>query len=97
MHCRPACGACCIAPSITQPIPGMPHGKPAGMPCVQLDADYRCQLFGKPERPGFCVSLRPNADMCGENRWQALALLDQLEVATAPAALVGPVNSGIAR
>jgi len=67
------------------------------MPCVQLDADYRCQLFGKPERPGFCVSLRPNADMCGDNRWQALALLDQLEVATAPAALVGPVNSGIAR
>ncbi len=26
--CRPGCGACCIAPSITTPIPGMPHGKP---------------------------------------------------------------------
>lgn len=27
MDCRPGCGACCIAPSITSPIPGMPHGK----------------------------------------------------------------------
>ncbi|MGQ0799983.1 MAG: YkgJ family cysteine cluster protein [Pseudomarimonas sp.] len=85
MLCREGCGACCIAPSITQPIPGMPHGKPAGVPCVQLDDAYRCRLFGKPERPTFCVSLRPNADMCGENRWQALAMLDQLELATAPA------------
>ena len=32
MPCRDGCGACCIAPSITSPIPGMPHGKPAGMP-----------------------------------------------------------------
>ena len=62
----------------------MPYGKPAGMPCVQLDADYRCRLFGKPERPTFCLSLRPNADMCGENRTHAIALLDQLELATAP-------------
>ena len=43
------CGACCIAPSITSPIPGMPHGKPAGIPCVQLDEDFGCRLFGKPE------------------------------------------------
>ena len=28
--CRPGCGACCIAPSITSPIPGMPDGKPVG-------------------------------------------------------------------
>jgi hypothetical protein len=29
--CRPGCGACCIAPSITSPIPGMPDGKPSVM------------------------------------------------------------------
>ena len=34
--CRTGCGACCIAPSISSPIPGMPDGKPAGVPCVQL-------------------------------------------------------------
>ncbi|MCH1995921.1 YkgJ family cysteine cluster protein, partial [Achromobacter xylosoxidans] len=36
LACRPGCGACCIAPSITRPIPGMPDGKPAGVPCIQL-------------------------------------------------------------
>ncbi|NYZ53719.1 YkgJ family cysteine cluster protein, partial [Escherichia coli] len=29
MECRPGCGACCTAPSISSPIPGMPDGKPA--------------------------------------------------------------------
>jgi Fe-S-cluster containining protein len=28
LACRPGCGACCIAPSIASPIPGMPQGKP---------------------------------------------------------------------
>jgi Fe-S-cluster containining protein len=53
MDCRDHCGACCIAPSITSPIPGMPHGKPAGIPCVQLDDNYRCRLFGKAERSAY--------------------------------------------
>ncbi|MES1987412.1 MAG: YkgJ family cysteine cluster protein, partial [Pseudomonadota bacterium] len=26
MECRPDCGACCTAPSINSPIPGMPNG-----------------------------------------------------------------------
>jgi len=84
MECRNCCGACCIAPSITSPIPGMPHGKPAGIPCVQLDDDYRCRLFGMPERPGFCVSLRPAVAMCGDNRGEAMETLRLLELATAP-------------
>ncbi|HEX4878507.1 MAG TPA: YkgJ family cysteine cluster protein [Limnobacter sp.] len=79
MQCRPRCGACCIAPSITSPIPGMPHGKPAGVPCVQLDEQMRCKLFGKPERPGFCGGLQPQVDMCGNSREHALAWLAQLE------------------
>ena len=58
--CRPGCGACCTAPSITSPIPGMPQGKPAGVPCVQLDADMRCRIFGRPERPAFCGGLKPS-------------------------------------
>lgn len=84
LSCRAGCAACCTAPSIASPIPGMPHGKPAGMPCVQLDDDLRCQLFGKPERPAFCASLRPALDMCGGNRTEAMALLSALEIATRP-------------
>lgn len=84
MDCRDRCGACCIAPSITSPIPGMPHGKPAGIPCVQLDDDLRCRLFGKPERPAFCASLKPLLSMCGATRDEALSVLTQLELATRP-------------
>ncbi|BDU15052.1 YkgJ family cysteine cluster protein [Lysobacter auxotrophicus] len=84
MDCRAGCGACCIAPSITSPIPGMPHGKPAGIPCVQLDDAYRCRLFGSPERPAFCGSLRPEADMCGASREAAMGMLGELERLTAP-------------
>ncbi len=85
MECRALCGACCTAPSITSPIPGMPAGKPAGVPCVQLDERMRCRLFGRPERPAFCASLRPGPDMCGSSRAQALAMLAALEEATRPA------------
>ncbi|WP_124552302.1 YkgJ family cysteine cluster protein [Methylophilus methylotrophus] len=84
MDCRPHCGACCIAPSINSPIPGMPHGKPAGVPCIQLDEQLRCQLFGKPERPAFCGGLQPGVEMCGENREQAIHWLHTLELATQP-------------
>lgn len=86
MQCRPGCGACCIAPSITSPIPGMPDGKPAGERCVQLAPDNSCRVFGKPERPAFCAGLRPSAEMCGTGRGQALAWLHRLEKDTAPAA-----------
>ena len=85
MDCRPGCGACCTAPSITSPIPGMPAGKPAGMRCVQLDEHERCQLFGRPERPQVCASLRAAPEMCGDNRSHAMAWLAQLEAQTRPA------------
>ncbi|WP_084087447.1 YkgJ family cysteine cluster protein [Aerolutibacter daejeonensis] len=84
MDCRARCGACCIAPSITSPIPGMPRGKPAGMPCVQLDDEYRCRLFGKPERPAFCATLQPAPDLCGRSREEAFGLIELLERQTQP-------------
>ncbi len=62
----------------------MPDGKPAGVPCVQLDEQGRCRLFGRPERPAFCVSLQPAADLCGEDREQALRLIGEMERATRP-------------
>jgi uncharacterized protein len=84
MHCRPHCAACCIAPSISSPIPGMPNGKPAGMRCVQLDDQNRCRLFGRPERPAVCSGLKPSVAMCGDTQSHALTYLKQLEAATAP-------------
>lgn len=84
MNCRPSCAACCIAPSITSPLPGMPHGKPAGVPCVQLDDALRCKVFGTDLRPAFCGGLQPSAEMCGDSREHALAWLSQLERATQP-------------
>ncbi|QSA20024.1 YkgJ family cysteine cluster protein, partial [Vibrio furnissii] len=42
MDCRLGCGACCIAPSISSPIPGMPNGKPAGTRCIQLNENNLC-------------------------------------------------------
>ena len=85
MDCRPRCAACCIAPSISSPIPGMPQGKPAGVRCAQLDAEDRCRLFGRPERPAVCASLQPSPGMCGRSAAQALATLRRWERMTAPA------------
>jgi len=82
LSCRPGCGACCTAPSITSAIPGMPDGKPAGVRCIQLDDANGCRIFGSPARPAVCASLRPSAEMCGESREQALAWLDRLEKET---------------
>lgn len=62
----------------------MPNGKRAGERCVQLLPDLRCALFGKPERPAFCASLRPTQEMCGASAAEAMAYLDALELATRP-------------
>lgn len=86
MNCRPGCGACCIAPSISSAIPGMPQGKPAGVRCVQLDEANACRIFGQPGRPAVCAQLMPSAEMCGSNSSTALAWLTQLEHATRPGA-----------
>jgi hypothetical protein len=83
--CRVGCAACCIAPSISSPIPGMPNGKPAGVRCAQLTADNRCALFGKPERPAVCANLEPTLEMCGKRAHDATVYLALLEQSTTPA------------
>lgn len=60
----------------------MPDGKPAGMRCVQLDEHERCRIFGHPERPAVCRSLRPEGQMCGDSREHAMHWLGWLETAT---------------
>ncbi|WP_275553794.1 YkgJ family cysteine cluster protein [Mixta sp. Marseille-Q2659] len=84
MECRTDCGACCIAPSISSPIPGMPQGKPANTRCVQLADDFRCKIFTSPLRPKVCASLQASREMCSDNRDAAIIFLIQLEAETAP-------------
>ena len=79
MQCRPQCGACCIAPSISTTIPGMPNGKAADIRCIQLDENYACKVFSQPERPSVCTMFKACEDVCGENRQQALLNLKNLE------------------
>ena len=82
--CRQQCGACCIAPSISSKIPGMPEGKPAGVPCINLDENMRCRIFTHPDRPAVCASLQPSCEMCGNSREDAMEFLQFLENATKP-------------
>jgi hypothetical protein len=65
----------------------MPQGKPAGVPCVQLDAQLRCQIFGRPERPAVCAQLQASREMCGPTNDQgafARIYLTRLEELTRP-------------
>ncbi|MFV3332286.1 YkgJ family cysteine cluster protein [Pseudomonas sp. NY15437] len=83
MECRIGCGACCIAPSISSPIPGMPDGKPAGVRCVQLDERNLCKLFGDPRRPKVCAAFEADVEACGSSNEQALQILTEWERITA--------------
>lgn len=82
MDCRLGCGACCIAPSITSAIPGMPQGKPAGERCIQLSDDNLCLIFGSSERPAVCSEFNASIDVCGSTNAEALWLITSLESQT---------------
>lgn len=82
MECRSGCGACCIAPSISSPIPGMPQGKPAGVRCAQLSAQFRCLIFGDAKRPAVCSAFQAEPAICGQDREDAVRILAWLEQAT---------------
>ncbi|MDB5945900.1 MAG: YkgJ family cysteine cluster protein [Ramlibacter sp.] len=63
----------------------MPHGKAAGVRCVQLDPGNLCRIFGSPQRPAVCSQLKPSAEMCGDSGTHALRFLARLERDTRPA------------
>ncbi len=77
MECRTHCGACCSAPSISSPIPGMPDGKPAGVTCIHLKEDYSCAIYE--DRPKVCRDFKAEELVCGNSREEALAILSRLE------------------
>ena len=82
--CRTGCGACCIAPSISTPIAGMPGGKRAGERCVHLSDGNACRIHGSAEYPEVCRDFSPGPETCGASFAEAMAYLTQLEAATRP-------------
>ena len=84
MKCRELCGACCIAPSISSPIPGMPNGKRAGQRCIHLTDDFRCGIFNSNDRPKVCDDFKAETLVCGNSREEALDILSALEASCKP-------------
>jgi uncharacterized protein len=78
MDCRENCGACCIALSISTPGPGMPEGKPAGVRCIHLLPDYKCDIYNHPDKPKACNDFKPELEFCGGTQEEALKILASL-------------------
>jgi len=78
MKCRSGCAACCIYPSISSPIPGMPNGKPGGVRCVQLNEDLTCAVFGMAIRPKVCLGFQPEVLFCGHDPLEAQDIFEWL-------------------
>ena len=80
--CRKGCAACCIVISISSPLPGMPNGKPAGVPCVNLLENNLCSLYNTPEYPQVCRNFKFDPEFCGKTNKEAYSNLEQLEMLT---------------
>jgi len=78
MECRENCGACCIALSISSPLPGMPRGKPAGVKCIHLLDNYKCAIYNDSAKPKVCTDFNAEPEFCGEDREEALRILFSL-------------------
>jgi len=78
MYCRTNCGACCIALSISSPIPGMVNGKKAGVKCINLMDDYRCAIYNDPGYPKVCSGFNAEPAFCGSDREEAMKILYSL-------------------
>jgi len=78
MKCRTQCGACCIYPSISSPIPGMPDGKPAGERCIHLTEELECAIFNNPLRPAVCIGFKPELLFCKNSAEEAREVFEWL-------------------
>ncbi|MBT3751242.1 MAG: YkgJ family cysteine cluster protein [Bacteroidetes bacterium] len=79
MECRSGCGACCIAISISSPIPGRPEGKKAGERCIHLSCTKECRIWNHPDRPEVCKDFMADPQVCGDSFEEAMVNLSKLE------------------
>lgn len=82
LKCRPGCAACCIVISISSPLPGMPNGKPAGVPCIHLDEHHLCKLHNEDNYPAVCRNFTFDPEFCGTSNSEAFERLSKLEMLT---------------
>jgi hypothetical protein len=78
MNCRENCGACCIALSISSPLPGMPGGKPAGVRCIHLLVGSKCAIYNDPLKPKVCSDFNAEPEFCGSTQKEAMMILYSL-------------------
>jgi uncharacterized protein len=83
MNCRKGCGACCIAISISSPLPNHPNGKPAGVRCKNLTEYFTCSLWLDPiTMPKICKSFQADIELCGNSYLEAVNLINKWEELT---------------
>jgi hypothetical protein len=58
----------------------MPDGKPAGIRCIHLLNDYRCDIYNSPEKPKVCNDFKAEPEFCGSCREEAMRILGSLSV-----------------
>jgi hypothetical protein len=56
----------------------MPGGKPAGVSCVHLTEDYKCDIYSSPLKPKVCDDFKAEEAFCGNNRDEAMKILMSL-------------------
>lgn len=61
----------------------MPHGKPAGVICLNLDREtFKCTIWDKKNYPNTCRNFQAEAEVCGNDREEALQRIRWLEQET---------------
>jgi hypothetical protein len=56
----------------------MPDGKLAGVRCIHLLEDYRCEIYSDPDYPSVCTGFNAEKEFCGDNREEAMSILGSL-------------------
>jgi len=67
-----------VALSISSSIPGMENGKPAGVRCIHLMDDYRCDIYHDSGYPAVCAGFNAEEEFCGNDREEAMRILGSL-------------------
>jgi uncharacterized protein len=57
----------------------MPEGKPAGIRCIHLTEDLKCDIFLSPSRPKVCAGFKADSIVCGQNSDEAMSNLKWME------------------
>jgi len=58
----------------------MAEGKPAGVRCIHLLDNLRCDIYNSPEMPKVCNDFKAEKEFCGSNQEEALRILFSLSL-----------------